>query len=515
MKKLIAISVILVLLASVAFAETTVSATVMVKADLLSGTTREVIPGTLAATDPGYVAVPPGFEFPWYQTDFEHPNYTSDGGTNYKGVFTSFQFSRLRLNVDTSNDEGTFGGRLRYEAGGGASGFGWWKPIEVLKVQLGQDTDYPFGVDNIVGWNFYEAANDVGFSPATYGYNGMFGGWGAAGLILAVTPIDPLAINIMVPLGKSAAGGSWTGLAEYVYKSTTAQVTYNIDGIGKVAVTYAGGIGDAEWEAGEVSKAGKSTTSGNTTETELGVSAIASKPEVNDPAKVYLSFDLSAIENLGLNFGVAYKFGYEKTGNGTISADPADPDKTVKNPNLDKSNNYTQDGVLSVALGAKYDVTDEFGVKVRVGADLLGDRSNSYPDTTVTTTKYEDKVTAPLTLGADIMPYYALSDAFKVYLSIGVAFTGAQERTLKETYTGGSSTDTDKLNSTLDWHVQPYITYSAGPGTFYAGFNLNSKGERSYENTSETTGSTTTTNKGVLAKSYINWSVPIGFNISF
>jgi len=521
MKKLIAISVILVLFTAAAFAETTFGATVYVTATLLQGTTLDAYPqATLGQL--------------LDQTDANSDGYPDvlfavPSGKNYKGVFTGLDFKRLRIQADTTNDEGNFGGRIRFDGSSfdleeaskgsaadpgkvfsnGLSGFVWWKPIDLLKVQLGKNTDGDFDVATITGWGFYNDANDWGISQSAFddahGFNALFGGWGEAGLVLVVSPIEALAINIGIPLSGVKAGGDWSNLAKYVYLSSMAQVTFNIEGIGKVALTYQGGIGDTDWEAGET---GKSLKFNPVTfeVTDPAVSPIAEKKEIADPAKLYLSFDLTAIENLGAQLGVAYKFGYVTEGNGTwtnIGVDPSNPVDLVT-PDTSKANDWTQNGELSIGLGATYDM-GAFGLKARVQANLLGGGDNEYTVGTTTTTVEHN---APFAIGVDLLPYFALSDSFKVYLGLGLGFTGADERTSK----AGATTTTTTLNSTVDWNVNPYLTYSVGPATFYAGFKLKGTGERSGEQT--VTGSPIT-QKGVIAKSYIDWSVPIGFALSF
>jgi len=475
MKKLIAISVILVLLTAVAFAETSFSAAVIVKGTLLSGTTQDAYPGPsydLEEIAQGTLPDPDD----WY------------ADPNYKGVKTGFEFKRLRIAASTSNDEGTFGGYIRFQQDPYAdfNGFGWWKPIDQLRVQLGQNADGDFGVDNITGWNFYADANDVGFTGTSFSHNALFGGWGSPGLYLAITPIEALAINIGIPLdAKVASNDAWGRLAEYVYKKTTAQIAYTIDGVGKAAITYAGGAlhKDAE-TASTAAKAYEFDANNNVTKP--GVSEIPAKAEVNDPATVYASFDVSAIENLGLNVGVRFTFGYTQTG-----------DLDTKNDDI------TYNGKLAVGLGATYDL-GQFGFKARVQANLLGGVKNEATVVGVTTTS---ELKDPLAIGFDVLPYFAVSDAVKVFLDAGVVFTGATE--LKVSNPAGSVTV--KENSILDFHVQPYLTYSAGAGTFYAGFRLDSNGKRS----GEIIPSVGDKGTYALSNSYMTWSVPIGMAVSF
>jgi len=499
MKKLIAISVILVLLTAVAFAETSVSGAVIVKGTLAGGTTQETYPSYLKDGDAGYTDWKPE----WYDTEYENPNLVGlYSGANYSGIKTGFEFKRLRLQLDTTNDEGTFGGRLRSDFGG-FNGFVWWKPIEVLKVQLGEDTDYGAvgSIDGGSGYGFYGAANDVGFTGGSFGAS-FFGGWPGAGLSLFVTPIEALSITIGVPLG-TGNGDNWGALAEYTYKKTIAQVAYTIDGIGKVGITYVGGIGHKDAEKTTTTlvngnpfwKTDPKAPDSTATSTPAGISGIPAKGEINDPSKIYAAFILSAIENLGVDVGVGYGFGYTFTGDTDV-----------------KDDDYTVKGKLSVGLGAQYDA-GAFGVKLRVEGNLLGGGTQDKITLSGGGQSVEAKleVKDPLTVIVDVLPYYAVSDAVKIYLDAGMVFAGAAERTYTATQAGYSGSQTERLVSTLDWHANPYITYSAGSGTFYAGIRLDGTGKRSSE--SESTGSPVYTYD--FSNSYVSWAVPIGFTLSF
>jgi len=490
MKKLIAISVILVLLTAAAFAETSFSAAVIVKGTLLEGTTQDAYPKYLKDGDPGYTA---DWEPEWYETEYDNPNLIGGpygaSGDNYKGVRTGIEFKRLRIAATTSNDEGTFGGHIRFD-GPNASGFGWWKPIDALRIQLGQNNDGDFGADGVTRYGFYTAAGaDYGVTKESWAFsNSFYGGWGEAGLLLTITPMEALAINLGIPLDVSIkANKDWGSLAEYAYKKTNAQVAYTIDGLGKIAVTYVGGAlhKDAEKEGTDAKAPEYNATTGEVTKP--GVSAIPAKLEVNDPASVLAYFGLTAIENLGLDIGIGYRFGYTVTNIKPAPAvDTADDDVKVN-------------GRLSVGLGAQYDA-GQFGVKARVQGDLLGGAKVEAGGGS-----YEFK--EPLVVTFDVLPSFAVSDAVKVFLSAGGVFTGAAERI----QSGGGNSYTERLTSTLDWHVNPYLTYSAGPGTFFAGFRLEGIGKRSYEE--EATGATKTTD--IFSNSYMNWSVPIGIAINF
>jgi len=468
MKKLIAISVILVLLTAVAFAETSWGGAVFVNATLAEGNTK---PGPAGAD-----------------------------------ITTGLNLSRLRFDGSASNDEGTFGGYLRLQQGD-FSGFGWWKPIDALKIQLGDNADGQWDPTNIVGYGFWEAASGwgVGIIPeggSYFGGTSFYGGIGK-GLLLSITPLEALAINIGIPLANGA-------LVKDTYLSSDIQVSYNIDGIGTVYVTYDGGAGHKDWEGPKNGKDVEYNTPGDPTSgvKTPGYATTPAKPESNDPGSVFLSFDLSAIENLGLNFGVGYKFGYKNIGAGTVTGTGTDADPYVITANDNKADDWKENGALAIGLGVSYNITDQFGLKVRVqAADLLAGGSNEWDVAGVAASRERKD---SINIGADLLPSFAVSDAFKIFLAAGMRFDTAAVTTAK----AGSVTTTTTTNSSLDWYAQPYISYSAGPGTFYAGFRLAGTGERAGEVKSEGGGSSTTT-KSVTSLSSVAWSIPIGIAISF
>jgi len=518
MKKLIAISVILVLLAGAAFAETTFGATVMAVARLAQGTTQE--------------------------------------GPDGADVKEDFRLSRLRLDATTSNDEGTFGGYIRFQPAGlgdsfpdswsdGVSGHAWWKPIDAVKVQLGTDPDGRWDPTNIVGYGFWEAASAwaVGFIPeggSYFGGSSFYGGFGD-GLSLTITPLDALTVNIGIPLTLNPTNkDDKMGVVKNAYLSSHIQVAYAIDGIGTATVTYKGGAGHQDWEAPKSGKydvynkpfdsASPTTTGAASGVKTPGYGITPEKLEDNDPGSIFVSFDLSAIENLGLNFGVGYTLGYKNDGKGTYDRVDADgnPDvdgriiTNVKKNEL-KNDDWKTSGTLAVGVGVSYNITDEFGLKFRAqAANILGGGKNEFTTTATDTVQgapaglaYSKESKESIKIGVDLLPSYAVSEAFKIFLAVGARFNTADVTTEKGSMSGQSQTQTTTKNSTLDWYAQPYITYSQGPGTFYFGFRLDGKGERSGEVKSEATSQTTETVKSVGSLSYINWSIPIGFAISF
>jgi len=273
-------------------------------------------------------------------------------------VRASGELARARLQVTAQNDEESFGGLARFDSRGNESyGFAWWKPMDMLRLQIGRNADGDFGADGVARWGFYQEAGDAAIIEETWRYGAaFFGGFGDGGLVVTLSPMEELAINIGVPYFNK-------DLAEYVYKRTNVQVAYTMEGLGKFAVTYAGGAGKIK-EAPYTGGAGKLNINGfefdldeyiageikSVAMTQAEADAMFGVSESYEPGKVFAYFELSMIENLNVHAGFAYTF---NGGNGSSS---------YKNP-------------IAAGLGAMYNM-DAFGVKARLMSTFAGDDKN-------------------------------------------------------------------------------------------------------------------------------------------
>jgi len=430
MKKLVAISVVFALVAGVAFAAD-VGVEVFGNIELINGSTGK--------TEPVYASS----EYEPHTSSWQKINNIvptlipgmslkdSDLAWDTKRPGTGFGNGRTRISASAQNDDGTFGGWARFQAGsyGGtvnAWGNVWWKPIEQVKFQIGSNGgDGEFGLDGVARWGFYQLAGEVIVKPdnawgaASWAWTGLdgsfsdafYGGWNAPGALLTITPMDALAINLAIPFG---------GAAEDVYKQATLQVTYAIDNIGKFGITF---IGDT-----------------------------MNSDKLNDMPTTLAYFGLTAIENLGLDFGIGYKF-------------------------PDSANGLTYSNPLAIGVGVSFNA-DAFGIKARLLGEFLGSRGSS-----------DATLSSGFTVLFDVLPSYAVSDTMTVYFSAGLG------------YNGGVQISTDKTaDSKLAWHVEPYvcITPSYWSNSFFAGIRIESSA-----------------NKDKSDNTFINWSVPIGITVSF
>jgi hypothetical protein len=579
--------VIFALVAGAAFAEINVGGAVFGRWDVLQGTSQKDI----------YDAPNPGT-----------PGWQGDTALNSRGMSGGGAMTRLRLDASGESDDGTFGGYFRYDGGndGGWSGspFGnaWWKPIDQFKLLVGSaGYDGFWNKDGVARWGFYRDAGDVFGNIEGWAYGGAFYDGFTKGALLTITPLEALEINVGIPFFDG-------GRAEGIFKKTEAQVGYSIDGIGDFAVTYRGGYAgdsrdkdgfltrtwkvsatydhdndpttpDKEFDAVEV--LGKLPFTTLTSGQKLFLKPTANKNVVEDVAsyfdtrnnsKFYAYFNLSAIENLGIQLGVGFTLPstdvVEKSGWNTPAKD-AVPGRTtpIVNPNYGADPDSLPDGTdvttpvlpiqdgdpgqaanyadgtwtttetvkynppIAIGLGVSFDA-GAFGIKARIQAELAQKISYEYKDTNTNPAfasgksgSYEMK--GPFKVRGDILPSFAINDSMKIFLSAGLEL---QAKYSYDTF-GWSSVDANgaaspgatvvKLEDTVDskvgWHIMPYFTKSVGwCQGFYAGFRLEHKAGNDYIESYNRNTSGNLEKKWVPnTKAIIDWSVPIGIAFQF
>ena len=316
MKKLIAISALLTLLAVAAFAQPSLGGHFGVQVNTFKSQTGEDANG-----DPEPVVA----------------------GINIKGS---------RVNVDFNNSDGTAGGRVRLSGRASEIGwwgalpfaFAWWKPIPQLRIQIGHNPDGDWGAAQISGWGMNAEAqdsvaidqdsSDPGSSAARKARTGnlggnaqpsvFYGGYSELGALLSIYPAEGLTFNIALPFGNGRAEGD-KGIGN-IYTKFHLNIVYSIPDIGTVRVTFQGlgGFNNDD----EDTKVSLNTTDAS-------------------PGTIYASFFLTAIDDLALDLGVSYGLPWE------------DDAKKTTTPGL------------GVGLGVRF-TSGDFGIRVRAAAGLAG-----------------------------------------------------------------------------------------------------------------------------------------------
>ena len=243
MKKLIAISMMIALVAGAAFAQE--------------------------------VSVGAALEFNWTLADQSSPMTMKTG------------MQAAKLNFRGANDEGTFGGHLTFNILGLSMPGGdwqrlplvastdqsfmfklmtgrlmdrvfiWWQPVDQLKLQFGRDNDGIFNPTGVTRWGWHQGSVDVRTSERWGAEDAILGNWGNFGLSAVITPIDNLTINFAIALPDPTFGDNgayyvgWTDKddinagtdtvpAEFgkAFERMQLQVGYNVDGIGQFWGTF-------------------------------------------------------------------------------------------------------------------------------------------------------------------------------------------------------------------------------------------------------------------------------------
>ena len=327
MKKLIAISVMLALVAGAAFAEVAVGGQFFVGGQFLNGTNVEkTVPGTAAIAND-------------HNTAFKFSFGNSDAG------------GRLKFRFDGMSGNSTAGDH---------DWFGYWKPIPQLRLQVGRDSDGNFGTAQITGWGFVgDHKNSLGalneYSGPVFGLahsrTGYYPGTGATpNFQVSVFPVDGLAVNLWVPFTGAANAGAR-------YSKFEAQVTYNFADVGRATLSYQNRPGylrgssepDAWW--------------GSSDQTET--------------SKIWGSFFLTAVEGMAFDLGIAYHF--------PLSNEGKERSYEMAGQTLKEATAITN---YPIEIGFGYRITlGDFGFKLRSGFELgasTSDGKKTFTDDSVT-----------------------------------------------------------------------------------------------------------------------------------
>ena len=220
MKKLIAISVMIALVAGAAFAQTAVSGAFearfwLIEANLSNDDAEATTRGLL------------------------HTGYVQLSGQNSEGTFGAL----IRLRAENMTDAAS----NRWHRA-----FAWWRPIPQLRIFLGMDPDGLFENAALAGWMFHQGNEEfIGFQPWDF-WRGIFpGNWDGFGLAFTITPMPGFNINLIVPT--SGYGDHLESCPRHTQAKVINRVNYDdllaslrlnanftIDGIGRVLFNYTG-----------------------------------------------------------------------------------------------------------------------------------------------------------------------------------------------------------------------------------------------------------------------------------
>jgi hypothetical protein len=338
-------------------------------------------------------------------------NVVEKTGGNDAEVFKG-TLGRVRIEGSGEADigVGTIGGWLRFNAGGGdyiygtggtppgsppgewlgvkqpwdppvllaaTSGLAWYQPIEQLRLQIGLNPDGHYDTSHIGRYGFYAQANELGFvnSDGNWGSTSWDSAvFGGYGSLHFAFIITPMeGVNINVAVPLNADP---TGGTDTQIAKTFKNTLFQVNyaaDFGAIHITYQGGQG------GNLGKFWGSA---------------------------YLG---SLVDGLGLEIGVSFT--------------------AVESGNAKKP--------LSIGLAAKYDVSEQFGVKLRSIFDIPLESGGK------------------VNVRVDLLPFYAINENVVAYFDAGIYLDGS-------------------VTNQFAWHFAPYVRVGAEWGSsFYAGLAFN------------------------------------------
>jgi len=339
--------------------------------------------------------------------------------------------------------------------------FWWWRPIDQLRIQLGQNPDGDFGADQISGWGYMGEAQggivieewrftDGNRHLGLVARNVTRGspraprqfapGFSALGLTMSVVPIDGLSINLGVPFAQRT---DWRNTYTNIY----ANVTYNIEDIGtaRLSAQFRPGSQERltveptsnvarEWEKPDYYWRGQAEpNAGNN---------FTVRNELHDPMTLWGSFFVTAIENINIDIGVGYRLPF------TTQAVKLEGGRNIGGLGTDTNPTNSKDNApVSVGLAATYRM-DDLSIKFRSGFAFAGSRSlvnptenrlnafNNVQGTHLFTTNNQyfhvkdnsiqavngtmDTVKDPFVWAVGILPSYRLPNRMTVFMNLGM-----------------------------------------------------------------------------------------------
>jgi hypothetical protein len=242
MKKLIVISVIFALVASMSFAAD-LTGTVFGNATILQGDSGDDSRVT-AGGAMGRLRL---------EGSGQNDDGTFGAWIRLDPSSASFDLSKLEADLAATPPEFTDNGVFSHSSG--LQGYAWWKPIDMIKLTIGGNSDGLYAKEGVTGWMFYQMASDSGVTKPGNVWGGgyapsgaifrdaFYGGFGENGVMIDIMPMDMLQINVIVPVFRNTVDkDGHANEAADKFASSVVQADVNIDGVGNIALTYRGAL---------------------------------------------------------------------------------------------------------------------------------------------------------------------------------------------------------------------------------------------------------------------------------
>jgi len=391
-------------------------------------------------------------------------------------------YLKAGIELSDQSDNGTLGGNVRLDVeitdeafNFDPRAFVWWQPIPNIKLQLGSIDD--FGLTDIVGWGYH--ANDAEeyvvspksayagriFANTTGFYSGTGSGWFGASLTLS--PFYGLTLTVAFPFGQLITTRpditdtpTWASNfphfdqpdASQVYARAQAQVAYEIFGIGRAVLSFAGGGNGQlkDWESGFGYDSWDDLTN------ERNAVRYEDTYLTANAHTIFASFFITALEDLGMYFNAGVGYTLPVTGD-DISVGTVDgiPDYSFSG-SANLSYQPPIEAGLAFSLGS-----DTSGIKAQLAATFAGKMT--------VTSGNGASFDVPVKLGLGVLPYFTVG-IFKINVNAGISFRFAEY----ESFEGKAR---ERPNSAaFGWFLNPYATVNLGVGTLFAGLQVQSTG---------------------------------------
>ena len=416
MKKLIAVSVALALVAGSAFAELRISGDVEIGVNLVQG----------------------GNEY----------GMTGDGDESDVVGRGTFARGRIRADFTTDAAIGTFGAMARLDGRFHEWGDGdrytrldahvWWRPVDMFRLGIGRDIGFLTGGMGLIPFHRGGAHVDLVVGDSQRGGSAVhherpFIGDLGNGLAFEFLPMGDM-LNIAVGLEYDWIHYNQSGTAPEVadiFRGVFARAFVNLDGIGRIGFGYVGGSAVqgvvATWSENDdptnivttlPGGAVVGSGSGEWTVVTVGVT------EFTDPGALYAYFRSNElVDGLDVHFGL--RFGMATSTGG-------------------ESDNNAE---LALGLGVNFDVDpDLFGVRFRTTVALgIGDGWRTSNQAT--------------RMSFELLPYFFITPdvLFNFYAGIGLDMPHG---------------DVENVDPRVWWAINPYLSINVGAPRFLVGFQV-------------------------------------------
>ena len=503
MKKFIAISAALALVAGSAFAEISWGGTINFGLNLLQGGNNYGLTG--------------------YEDTTVTPART---GNNLVGGAT-WGAAEIAVGFGADTAVGEFGGEVVVSTDGrvgdgaawgwpapGIGGHVWWRPLDMLRIGVGNGLGFMSGGMGITaphkcgGQHVDGMINDARMG-GSHGVNRAALGDFGNGLVFELTPIDGLNVAIGLPYNRGLADGSGlvgaasspaeTGniLVANIFRGVFARAWFDLDGVGRIGFGYRDGSYGTLTSVALLNTLGilEDLRGGYISDWDLPATGAIPGLTLTDPGRIHAFFRGNhLVPGLDFQFGVGFRL-----------------PRTLE-MELEGVSNFTAttSSELSIGLGVQYTVMPELQVRFNAGAAfLLGgeeaeptqaqlDAGNVFGVDTRADRQYN-----ATRLVFELAPSFQATDTIGLTLYAGFGFDIAGSNF---GYVEGG--DNWTIDNRVWWAINPYVTVlTSGPARFLFGVQVwGNNGSLNWEADG---------NNIPRHNAPLNWAVPIGMRLNF